>query len=154
MNLPKLPPNDGVPLLLNLPHGVEVLDALFERLLQECRRAVERIHARDYRGKGEAINRALEIVEALDLALDFSVAPELCTQLESLYVYVQECLVMANRHLDATRLASTEKVVLVLRSAFAEAAQACAVRSARPVETPAETPAAPAYVAAGHGPGR
>ena len=104
------------------PRPEELLDELFQKAVSECKRAVELIESRDARGKGTAINKALEIVETLDLALDHQVAPELCAHLESLYLYVQERLVRANIEFDAGPVAEAAKILEDLRGAFAQAA--------------------------------
>lgn len=125
MNLPKLRPHDDDS-RADLAKRGQLVQVLFDALLGECTRAAERMAVRDISGKGEAIHRALAIVAELELALDFSVAPELCLQLQSLYMYIQECLVNANRKSDAAPLKHAERVLHVLRDAFAEATQSCA----------------------------
>ena len=105
------------------PRPEELLDELFRRAVAECKLAVELIGARDARAKGTAINKALEIVEALDMALDHSVAPDLCAHLESLYLYVQERLVRANIEFDAAPVTEAAKILEDLRGAFAQAAE-------------------------------
>ena len=122
MNLPKMELMEGRARPFPLSRAA-LLDALFARALADCRRAVEGIEAGDVAGKSEAIRHALDIVETLGLALDYSVAPELCAQLETLYVYVEDCLVAGNRHVDATQVRRAMGVLKVLRDAFAEAAR-------------------------------
>ncbi len=126
MHLPKQKQEfSAVP--VGTPRPEELLDELFGRAIEECKRSVELIEARDARGKGTAINKALEIVETLDLALDHTVAPELCAHLESLYLYVQERLVRANIEFDAGPVAEATKILEDLRSAFSQAAAAVSV---------------------------
>ncbi len=102
---------------------VEILDQMFDRALAECRVANELIGKRDAFGKGKAINRALEIIETLDMALDHTVAPELCACLESLYVFVQDKLQQANQHFDAAPLAEAMQILMTLKGAFGEASK-------------------------------
>ena len=109
---------------VEVPSPVEILDQLYAKALSECQRATELIAERDAMGKGRAINKVLEIVDTLALALDHSVAPELCSCLESLYVYVQDQLQKANQEFDAAPIADAVKILTTLRGAFAEASSA------------------------------
>lgn len=138
MNLPKPEPFSQGATKTDPAHDpVLLLNALLDRALLECDRGVERIAARDAEGKGNALHCVLEIVEALVMALDHSVAPELCSHLESLYLYVQERVETANRTFDAAPIADAVKVLCVLQQAFAQAARACGpepIGSASPAE--------------------
>lgn len=73
--------------------------------------------------RGERISRAHAIISELNLTLDHEVAPELCANLERLYLY------MLNQITEANRTNDTEKIELViellddLRGAWREAVQ-------------------------------
>jgi flagellar biosynthetic protein FliS len=110
---------------LLIPNSVKLLDALFVRSLKECERATESIGSGNLEGITKSLRRVSEIVEALNLALDHAVAPDLCAYIESLYLYVQDRIGAASRTLDVDAIREAAKVLLVLRDAFFEAAQTC-----------------------------
>ncbi|MBI4509596.1 MAG: flagellar export chaperone FliS [Deltaproteobacteria bacterium] len=98
------------------------LDQVLERAIHECKSAAERIDARDPAGKGNSINRVVEIVAELEAALDFDLAPDLCERLMSLYIYMQNRLAYANIKLDSAAVREVAGLLSNLRTAFAEAA--------------------------------
>lgn len=102
------------------------LDDAFGRALYETRRAMELIRAGDAAGKGSAINRVVAIVSELESALDHELAPDLCAQLEVVYLRVLELLARANVTRDPRLLGDVVLMLDSLRQSFAEAAQAAA----------------------------
>ena len=100
------------------------LDAVFERSILECRRAMELIKVRDAAGKGAAINRAVDLVTELVAALDRDMAPELCERLAGLYMFVLNRLGDANIKFSVEPILETVTILENLRDAFAEAARA------------------------------
>jgi flagellar protein FliS len=80
------------------------------------------IGAKQYAKKGEHLSRAHAIVSELRANLDPSKAPELCEELDRLYVYVLECITEANMKMDAKPLAGALKVLELLRSAWVQIA--------------------------------
>lgn len=107
-----------------------ILDELFRRLRRDCRDARACIANRDLAGKGAAIDHAISIVTALTAALDFSLAPELCTTLARLYQYVSDELVQASIRLDETAIVRAERIIDDVHNAFLAA-----------IEQPAPPPA-------------
>ena len=103
------------------------LDGIFERVLIECRRAVEYIRTRDIGGKARALDRSIELIGELQAALDYTVAPELCRQLNRLYMYVQDRIAYANLRLDPRAVDEAARILTELRGAFADAASAASV---------------------------
>jgi flagellar secretion chaperone FliS len=95
-----------------------LLDELLNRLLRDCASARDCILAKDIAGKGQHIGHGLAIVGELIAALDFSVAPDLCAQLASLYQFVIDRLSDANVRRDVAPLAEAEKIIKTLREAF------------------------------------
>jgi flagellar biosynthetic protein FliS len=102
------------------------LDGAFERALYETRRAMDLIRAGDAAGKGNAINRVVAIVAELESALDHSMAPDLCAQLEVVYLRVLELLARANLTKDTRLLGDVVLILDSLKESFAEAAQIAA----------------------------
>lgn len=80
------------------------------------------IEKKEYAKKGEHLSRAHAIVAELRANLDASKAPELCEELDRLYVYVLDCITEANMKMDAKPLAGALKVLEMLRSAWAQIA--------------------------------
>jgi flagellar secretion chaperone FliS len=100
----------------------QLLGEVFHRLLADVNEGVRCIMARDLLGKSKALGHAIDLVGALVSSLDHESAPELCANLERLYDYVQDRLMMASAKLDVAPLRQAEKVLVDLRDAFAEAA--------------------------------
>jgi len=98
-----------------------ILDELFHRLRRDCRDARACIGRGDLVGKGAAIDHAIAIVSELSAALDFSIAPELCTTLARLYNYVGDELLRASAHLDETAIVRAERVIEEIHGAFSAA---------------------------------
>lgn len=100
----------------------KLLDELFMRALGECQRARECLAARDLAGKGRAVARVLDVVSELDAALDHKVWPELGLNLTRLYAFIQAKVARASLDCAAAPLRDVEKILGILRDAFAVAA--------------------------------
>jgi flagellar protein FliS len=100
----------------------QMLTEVFHRLMKTLGDAEHAISARDVIGKSKAVNHALDLVNALAVSLDHDSAPELCQNLERLYLYVQDRLLAASAELSVVPLKQAESVLVNLRDAFAEAA--------------------------------
>ncbi|HET9932686.1 MAG TPA: flagellar export chaperone FliS [Polyangiaceae bacterium] len=99
-----------------------VIVQFYDGALKFVRLAVQGIEARDYAAKGMHLSRAHAIVSELRANLDPTRAPELCAELDRLYVYVLDCITEANIKTDATALAPAVKVLEQLRAAWAQVA--------------------------------
>ena len=80
---------------------VMLYDGLF-RFLQDARSAMERD---DRARSGERIDRAHAILTELASGLNRAVAPDLCAQLEGIYVFCMSRLVEANLTRDPLKIA-------------------------------------------------
>jgi flagellar protein FliS len=96
-----------------------LLDELMNRLLRDCSDARTAIRTGDIAGKGQHIGHALAIVGELVVALDHEVAPDLCSNLGSLYQFVIDRLSDANVRKAESPIVEAEKVITTLREAFA-----------------------------------
>lgn len=103
--------------------ATDLLGALFSLAIRECRSAIEGIKNHDAEAKGRAVNKAIEAVETLGLALDHSVAPEICAHLEVLYSFLIRQLSLANLRFDSRPVEECLVVLTTLSEAFAEAIQ-------------------------------
>lgn len=99
----------------------QILLALYDGCLRLCRTAALQIEEGDVAAKGIAISRACAILGELRGTLDHKAAPELCDQLDRLYLYFQEQLSLANIRMDAGPIAPVLKIMGELRTAWGEA---------------------------------
>ncbi len=99
----------------------QILLALYDGCLRFCKHAQQEIIAGDVAAKGIAISKAGAIIGELRGTLDHKVAPELCGQLDLLYVYFQEQLSLANIRMDPGPLVPVIKILGDLREAWGQA---------------------------------
>jgi len=101
---------------------VRLIEEMYARLMRDIADGRAAMQARNPGARGEALGHALDIVGALNAALDRRLAPDLCAQLGSLYDFVIAQLTKANMHDDVRALAEAEQVAVTLRDAFQKAA--------------------------------
>ncbi|MGQ0509186.1 MAG: flagellar export chaperone FliS [Betaproteobacteria bacterium] len=121
---------------IDLETGVESADAhrlvlmLFEGALVAIGRARGAMLARDARGKGESVSRAIQIVEqGLKASLDESTGGDLTRQLRSLYDYVIERLLLSSARSDAGGLDEAARLLGQLKQAWEEMPVAARMRA-------------------------
>ena len=95
---------------------VMLYDGLF-RFLGEARAALV---ARDLARVGERISRSHAILDLLASTLDPAHAPELCDNLQALYLFCMARLVEANIQKDPARIDEVLRVLAPLRDAWRE----------------------------------
>ena len=79
---------------------------------------------------GERIGRSHEILGELAASLSASVAPELCANLEGLYLFCMGRIVEANLHQDAARVDDVIRILSHLREAWTTAVRGGAAAAA------------------------
>jgi len=89
-------------------------DGLF-RFLTEAGAALRR---GDRAVAGERIGRSHDILSELVTSLKPSVAPELCANLEGIYLFCMGRIVEANLHQDAARIDDVLRILAPLREAW------------------------------------
>jgi flagellar protein FliS len=99
----------------------QILLMLYDGAIRYCRQARERILARDAAGKGMFISKADAIIAELVSTLDHSKAPDLCKNLEALYLYMQDQLALANAKMDPEPIDIVVRLMSNLHSAWVEA---------------------------------
>jgi flagellar protein FliS len=102
---------------------VELVVMLYDgadRCLSQAHDAIER---QDGRTKRESISRALAIVSELQNNLDMESGGEIATALDSLYGFVNEKLIDANRQDDAEAVDQAIRVLTPLREAWIQLAR-------------------------------
>ncbi len=93
------------------PH--KLIQLLYNGALERINMAKARMHAKDYAGKAQLINKAIEIVGGLRSFLDFDKGGELALRLEVLYDYMERTLLEASAKNDMDKL---DEVASLLRS--------------------------------------
>lgn len=101
-----------------------ILLMLFDGVFKFLDEAKAAIVVDDRAKAGERIERAHAILTELAATLDRRTAPELCENLESIYVFCMGRLVEANLHRDANRIEDVRRVLSPVREAFRQAVQA------------------------------
>lgn len=102
---------------------VRLIEEMYRRLFQDIEEARVGIQTKDAKRRGEALKHALQIVAALHRALDRRMAPDICAQLGSLYVFITGRLTQANVHNDVKALDEALKIASHLLETFQMAAQ-------------------------------
>ncbi len=93
------------------PH--RLIQLLYNGAIERINMAKARIQAKDYAGKGQLINKAIEIIGGLRSFLDFEQGGDLAARLEALYDYMERSLLEASAKND---LAKLDEVLTLLRS--------------------------------------
>jgi flagellar protein FliS len=77
---------------------------LYDGAIRFLRQAIEAAEAQDFAKKGELIGKAIDVINELNLALDFDASEEICNNLRGLYTFMIRHLNEANIHCDAKRI--------------------------------------------------
>ena len=93
------------------PH--RLIQLLYNGAIERINMAKSRIQAKDYGGKAQLINKAIEIIGGLRSFLDFEQGGDLAARLEALYDYMERSLLEASAKND---LAKLDEVLTLLRS--------------------------------------
>ena len=93
------------------PH--KLIQLLYNGAIERINMAKSRIQAKDYGGKAQVINKAIEIIGGLRSFLDFAQGGDLAARLEALYDYMERSLLEASAKND---LAKLDEVLTLLRS--------------------------------------
>lgn len=93
------------------PH--KLIQLLYAGALERINMAKNRMQAKDHAGKGQLINKAIEIIGGLRTFLDIEKGGELALQLQALYEYMERTLLEASAKNDPEKL---DEVARLLRS--------------------------------------
>lgn len=125
----------------------QVMLMLYDGAIRFTQIAKMKIEERDLAGKGTYIGKVQAIVSELMSSLDFSIAPELCTQLQQLYMYMMEQLTEANIRLKTQPLDVVISLLTTLREGWGQALTSLPVdptlNKAQTVEVAGPAPEAP-----------
>ena len=101
----------------------QIMIMLYDGAIRFTKLARKKIEEGDVAGKGTYISKTQAIVSELMSSLDFSMAPELCAQLQQLYMYMIEQLTEANLKLVPEPLDTVVDLLSTLRDGWSEALQ-------------------------------
>lgn len=96
----------------------ELLLALYDGLFRFLNGAKLCIDNKQLPRARELLSKAHAIVSELTIALDYSVAPELCGQLEGLYGFCMDKIQLASRKADVVAIQEVIRVLTPLREAW------------------------------------
>lgn len=99
----------------------ELLLALYEGLFKFLRGARICFEQKQTPRARELTSKAHAIISELQIALDPSVAPDLCTQLGALYSFCLDCLRTANSNADPQPIDDVIRVLMPLKEAWEQA---------------------------------
>lgn len=89
----------------------QILIMLYEAAIRHVKKASEAIEKNKIKEKCESIGKAHDIINELVATLDHKIGGALAADLERLYNFIIEQLVMANLENSVSRLASCEKIL-------------------------------------------
>jgi flagellar protein FliS len=99
----------------------QILVMLYDGLLRFLKEAQTAMSAKDRKKAGERISRAHAILAYLLGTLDTTHAPDLCKNLQAVYVFCMQRLLSANIQQDVEKLAEVVRVLTPLREAWTTA---------------------------------
>jgi flagellar protein FliS len=104
--------------------SVQLIQMLFDGLLENLRAAEGQIQRREIEEKSRSLTRAGKIVLGLQSALDFKAGGDIARNLDELYSYVTRRLLHINLHNDLDALAEVLSLMGEIREAWSSLPQA------------------------------
>ncbi|GHD51316.1 flagellar protein FliS [Marinobacter persicus] len=98
------------------PH--KLIQLLYNGAIERINMAKARMQAKDYAGKGQLLNKAIEIIGGLRSFLDFEKGGELSTQLEALYDYMERSLLEASAKNDIAKLDEVQDLLRTVKDGW------------------------------------
>jgi len=108
-----------------------VLLSLYDEALRLVRLAEQQIRSGDVPGKGRSLSKAHAIISEFINALDYAVAPGLCSNLERIYLFMIDGITIANLQMDAAPLGTVTVHLEALREAWVAAVNEVAVENSK-----------------------
>ena len=99
----------------------QIMIMLYDGAIRFTLQAKKKLEEKDFEGKGIFISKTQAIVDELMNSLNFSIAPELCENLQQLYIYINERLSEANIKCDAEVLDEVIGLLNTLRDGWKQA---------------------------------
>ncbi|WP_297889460.1 flagellar export chaperone FliS [Sulfurihydrogenibium sp.] len=94
----------------------------YERIILELKGAIENIENRNIKGKIKNISKAIDILTTLRVGLDFEKGGEIAQNLEDIYSFCINELLLANLKNDKQRLEDVINILNTLKSGWEELA--------------------------------
>jgi flagellar secretion chaperone FliS len=101
----------------------KLLLMLYEASIKFTKLAIAACEKKDIAERGMNIGRAYDIVMELNNTLNHKVSPELCANLERLYMFITEQYTQANIKGDAKPLQDALKILEILHEAWVQAVE-------------------------------
>ena len=99
----------------------QIMIMLYDGAIRFTLQAKKKIEEKDYEAKGILISKTQAIVDELMNSLNFSIAPDLCENLQKLYIYINEKLSEANIKRDLELLDEVIGLLSTLRDGWKQA---------------------------------
>ncbi len=99
----------------------QIMLMLYDGAIRFALIAKKKMDEKDYGSKGTYISKVQAIISELMSSLDFTIAPELCSRLEQLYLFMMEQLTEANVHLKHEPIDVVVDLLKTLREGWSEA---------------------------------
>jgi flagellar secretion chaperone FliS len=99
----------------------QIMIMLYDGAIRFTLQAKKKIEEKDYEAKGILISKTQAIVDELMNSLNFSIAPDLCENLQKLYIYINEKLSEANIKRDLEILDEVIGLLSTLRDGWKQA---------------------------------
>ena len=99
----------------------QIMIMLYDGAIRFSLQAKKKIEEKDFEGKGVFISKTQAIIDELMNSLDFTIAPDLCTNLQKLYIYINERLTHANIQLDPEAMDEVIQLLNTLRDGWKQA---------------------------------
>jgi flagellar protein FliS len=101
----------------------KLLLMLYEAAIKFTKLAIAAAEKKDIAGRGLNIGRAFDIVMELNNTLNHKVSPDLCNNLEQLYMFITEQYTKANISGDPKPLMDSLKILEILNEAWMQAVE-------------------------------
>ena len=99
----------------------QIMIMLYDGAIRFSLQAKKKIVEKDFEGKGIFISKTQAIIDELMNSLDFSIAPDLCSNLQQLYIYINERLTEANIQLNVEAIDEVVGLLNTLRDGWKQA---------------------------------
>ena len=110
----------------------QIMIMLYDGAIRFSLQAKKKMVDKDFEGKGIFISKTQAIIDELMNSLDFSIAPDLCSNLQQLYIYINEKLTEANIKLDIEAIDEVVGLLNTLRDGWKQALATNATQPAKP----------------------
>jgi len=91
---------------------------LYDGAVKFLQQAIREIERADWVAKGQYIDRAIAVLDELNLCLDMEAGGEVATNLRRLYDFMRRHLIAANTHRDPQRIREVIKILEELNEAW------------------------------------